>query len=82
LAELLEVHPPESGAVEVLGYIQIAHDDGHHIDPQQVDVLRLPVSTAARGDYETYDYEAPHVVFLNHRLRSLVAGLRNGETIR
>lgn len=32
LKQLLEVHPAEAGVVEVIGYIQIAADDGHSID--------------------------------------------------
>jgi hypothetical protein len=82
LADLLIAHPPECGVVEVLGYVQIAHDDGHHIDADQIDILRLPGDSAAREQHETYEYEAPHVVFLNHRLRTLVGGLRYGETMR
>ncbi len=36
LPELLNRYPIQSGAVEVLGYIQIAHEDGHVIDSSQV----------------------------------------------
>jgi hypothetical protein len=82
LAELLAVHPPESGAVEVLGYVQIAHDDGHLIDPGQIDVLRLPGSAAACEQDNACVYEAPHVVFLNHRLRAFVGDTGYGETTR
>jgi Protein of unknown function (DUF3375) len=32
LVELLELHPPTAGPIEILGYLQIAHDDGHKID--------------------------------------------------
>lgn len=77
LADVLAAHPAENGAVEVLGYIQIAHDDGHHIDPNQIDILRLP-GDAAPSDDDKHVYEAPHVVFLNQRLRTLVGGMRYG----
>ena len=82
LTDLLAAHPPESGAVEVLGYVQIAHDDGHHIDPDQMDVLQLPNRAAAREQDDTHEYEAPHVVFLNQRLRTFARHLRNGEQIQ
>jgi hypothetical protein len=42
LSELLADYPP-SGVVEVVGYIQIARDDGHFIDPDVTDQLIIPV---------------------------------------
>jgi hypothetical protein len=45
LASILAAHPPESGIVEVLGYVQIASDDGHLIEPELIDEIVLP----ARG---------------------------------
>ncbi|MEQ9410887.1 MAG: DUF3375 domain-containing protein [Fuerstiella sp.] len=39
LGEILEANPPKSGVMDVLGYLQIASDDGHLIDrdlPEQV----------------------------------------------
>ena len=82
LGDLLAVYPPESGAVEVLGYVQIAHDDGHLIDPDQIDLLRLPGSATAHEQENTFEYEAPHVVFLNDRLRTLGGGLQYGAATR
>ena len=41
LAELLEQCPVRSGIIEVIGYLQIAYEDGHLIDPQQT--LDLPM---------------------------------------
>ncbi len=32
LGTLLKVHPPEGGVIEVIGYVQIATEDGHLID--------------------------------------------------
>ncbi len=74
LLELLASHPPRSGVVEILGYIQIAHDDGHDIDPDQVDILYVPDHSELAERDNVREYEAPHVVFLNRRLRSLVGG--------
>lgn len=64
LPELLELHPPTSGTVEVLGYIQLAHDDGHEVDDESVEVVYL------EQDGERQPYEIPSVVFLANHLRS------------
>jgi len=42
LPDLLRKHPPQSGAVEVLGYIQIAHDEGHEVDGTITEVVTIP----------------------------------------
>ncbi len=66
LPELLTAHPPQGGAVEILGYVQIAHDGGHHIDDRVTEKIRLSAET----------YEVPSVVFLGDQVKSLVNGLR------
>ena len=43
LAHLLEVYPP-LGAIEVLGYLQIANDDGHQIEHEAVEQIVLSPS--------------------------------------
>ena len=73
LPELLESHPPESGAIEVLGYIQLAHDDGHTVDNTKLEVVNLD------SDFGTKPYEIPRVVFLSERLRSLQVHLVAGD---
>ena len=35
LSDIFEDYPIQIGAVEVLAYVQIAHEDGHHIDQSQ-----------------------------------------------
>jgi hypothetical protein len=42
LGSLLEEHPPEAGVIEVLGYLQIAHDDGHIVSPVAEEEVVLP----------------------------------------
>ncbi len=39
LQELLERFPIQTGTIEVLGYLQIAHEDGHDIDQTQLTTL-------------------------------------------
>lgn len=41
LSQLLDDHPPDSGVVEILGYMQIAHDDGHDVDPAKTETIFL-----------------------------------------
>jgi hypothetical protein len=42
LGNLLAEHPPEAGVVEVLGYLQIARDDGHFISRDAEEEIQVP----------------------------------------
>lgn len=42
LGSLLAKHPSEAGVVEVLGYLQIAHEDGHPISRDAEEEIVLP----------------------------------------
>ena len=66
LPELLETYPPTSGSLEVLAYIQLAHDQGHEVDDSQVEVTYIDDETGRRRPYEI-----PRVVFLAERMRSV-----------
>jgi hypothetical protein len=44
LPRLLELHPPRSGVVEVLGYVQIASDDDHVVIEEESDLVLVPES--------------------------------------
>ncbi|MCA9129873.1 MAG: DUF3375 domain-containing protein [Planctomycetales bacterium] len=41
LSDLLHEFPISSGVVELLGYLQIAHDDGHEIDHASQEVIHI-----------------------------------------
>jgi hypothetical protein len=41
LAELLQVHPAEAGIIELVGYVQIASEDGHLIEPAVTETVTL-----------------------------------------
>ncbi|MGI9303128.1 MAG: DUF3375 family protein, partial [Gammaproteobacteria bacterium] len=60
LPRLLAQFPPRSGAVEVLGYLQIAKDDDHLVLPDKTDEIILPPG-------ETYEgkrlLRVPRVIF-------------------
>ena len=47
LGDLLAEYPPDAGVVEVLGYLQIARDDGHNISRDAVEEVVLPCSRRA-----------------------------------
>jgi len=47
LTDFMRSHAIEGGVVELLGYIQIAHDDGHPIDSDLTEVITLPVTSTS-----------------------------------
>lgn len=61
LGELLETHPAESGVVEVIGYLQIASDDGHLIDKRNIETVTI----ASRG--KSLVVTIPRVTFVPPR---------------
>ena len=61
LPQLLEVHPVVNGSIEVLGYIQLAHDLGHEVDERQVEIVYVEEQSS---DESAKAYEIPRVVFL------------------
>jgi hypothetical protein len=46
MTELVEKYPIQAGIVELLGYLQIAHDDGHRIDTSRSDKIVVHDSRA------------------------------------
>ena len=55
LADLLERHPPESGVIEVLGYLQIARDDGHLVNATARQTIVIPWGFDADSDHDPDD---------------------------
>lgn len=60
LADLIELHPISSGVVELIGYLQIATEDGHLIDPTTKEKIVIS------GDVHDVGYvvTVPRVTFL------------------
>ncbi len=77
LSDLLRRRPTTGGVVEVLGYLQLAHEEGHQVDELEVDVVVVGQPDGGAG---ATSYELPRVVFLSDRLRELRRGLSVGET--
>lgn len=60
LVQLIEQSPASGGVVELLGYLQIAHDDDHEIDPSQSDVICIEKSDISPS---RLNVRVPRVVF-------------------
>jgi hypothetical protein len=60
LAELMKSYPAKSGSLELLGYIQLAHDDGHTVDESMTE----SVSICINEDQNNFKiFEVPRVTF-------------------
>ncbi len=70
LSQLLEACPPSGGAVEILGYIQLAHDGGHVVDETETEFIELQPDFDAEPNDETVIWEVPRVTFLSDRLKT------------
>jgi len=73
LSELLEQHPPESGVIEVLGYLQIARDDGHLVNSTARQTVVIPWGY----DHNFGDGDADAVIQV---VLPLVTFVRNGKS--
>lgn len=69
LVELTERFPIRGGVVELLGYLQIAHDDGHLIDENLEDSITV---LEARGRDHPIRVTVPHVTFVPKAISSEV----------
>lgn len=64
LRDVLDLHPPEGGVIEVIGYLQIAAEDGHEINSQATQTIIVPADRAGgRGLIVTI----PRVTFAPRR---------------
>lgn len=70
LAEILDENPPQSGVMDVLGYIQIATDDGHIIDHDLPDEVVIP---GGMDSNRTLIVTIPRVTFVSDS-ETLVTG--------
>ena len=61
LGQLLARVPPRNGVVELLGYLQVAHDDGHRIDHELTEVVRLAEPLRRQQPLQV---RIPHVTFI------------------
>lgn len=79
LRQIVEEYPPTAGAVELLGYLQIARDDGHVISREhEEEIVLQPGGSAGVARRLT----VPLVVFLPPQERSTHAAVGTEHTIR
>lgn len=76
LPRLLQEHPPRSGAVEVLAYIQIAEEGHHLVDPAAEDEVPLP---SAGSPASRRLLRIPRVIFRQSEGRGLDGGSRRPD---
>lgn len=67
LGDLLKLHPASGGVVEVIGYLQIATDDGHQIDPIATETVQVAADEAGGRVVQVV---IPRVTFLPARRNS------------
>lgn len=75
LPELVDECLLESGAIELLGYVQLAHDDGHIVDDSIYDRIRVPEKNGQTDQV----LRVPRVTFLSTELREFRAGFDSTE---
>ena len=50
IAQLVERRPPKAGVMELLGWLQIAHEDGHRIDTDANETVFVDSDHAGQSD--------------------------------
>jgi hypothetical protein len=80
LPELLSAHPPDCGAVQVLGYIQLAHDEGHLIDDTTTETIHLAdESASAESERDgVREFRIPRVVFVGSKHDAVLSETQSG----
>ena len=59
LSQIIDDHPLEGGVIELIGYLQIAFDDGHQIDHSQIE----EVTVAGEADGQMVRVRIPQTTF-------------------
>ncbi len=63
LSQLLEHRPPRVGVIELLGWMQIAHEDGHRIDRDASEQITVATADPLTGQVSTVRVRVPLVTF-------------------
>ncbi|MEZ6048609.1 MAG: DUF3375 family protein [Planctomycetaceae bacterium] len=63
LPDLIDHCGLQNGTIEILGYIQLAHDEGHIVDEAVQETILIPTREGMQH------FEVPRVVFLSERQR-------------
>lgn len=63
LSQLLEHRPPNVGVIELVGWMQIAHEDGHEIDTEGTEQVTVTTEDPLTGESSTVHVRVPLVTF-------------------
>ncbi|TWT81354.1 hypothetical protein CA13_28060 [Planctomycetes bacterium CA13] len=63
LSQLLEHRPPKVGVIELVGWMQIAHEDGHRIDRDASELVVVTTADPLTGRTSTVRVRVPLVSF-------------------
>ncbi|TWU57056.1 hypothetical protein Poly51_29770 [Rubripirellula tenax] len=63
LSELIKLRPLKVGIIEMVGWIQIAHEDGHRIDRDAEEEIHVTTQDAVTGKMTTLAVRVPVVTF-------------------
>jgi hypothetical protein len=63
LSQLLQHHPIKVGVIELVGWIQIAHEDGHKIDPEAIEQVTVITDDPLTGGSSKVHVRIPLVTF-------------------
>ena len=63
LSQLLEHRPPNVGVIELIGWMQIAHEDGHEIDTERTEQVTVTTEDPLTCESSTVHVRVPLVTF-------------------
>ncbi|MGB7343640.1 MAG: DUF3375 domain-containing protein [Pirellulaceae bacterium] len=63
LSQLLEHRPPKVGVIELVGWMQIAHEDGHKIDAEATEQVTVTTDDPLTGESSAVHVRIPLVTF-------------------
>lgn len=63
LSQLIEQYPPKVGVIELVGWLQIAHEDGHRIDRQASEEITITTNDSVTGRPSVVRVRVPLITF-------------------
>jgi hypothetical protein len=63
LSELVKMRPLKVGIIELVGWIQIAHEDGHRIDREAEEEILVTTQDGVTGKWSSHRVRVPVVTF-------------------
>lgn len=63
LSELIKMRPLKVGIIELVGWVQIAHEDGHRIDREAEEEILVTTKDGSTGKWSSHRVRVPVVTF-------------------